>query len=163
MPCTDQCVQATGVRDAGKVGGEGASEAYCVQQEDGQWVPAFTDLFCFSDDEAFSGSGEWAASTAHGVDVWLVCATCGEEGDIRQPGIATRETLGDIRHQELRNACKVLGVQEPIRLGYRDSGWGDDPAQSHPQAFVNARHLFRTGRPEALAQRKPMRRNRTSS
>jgi LmbE family N-acetylglucosaminyl deacetylase len=32
----------------------------------------------------------------------------------------------------------VLGVQEPIILGYRDSGWGDDPAQHHPQALVNA-------------------------
>lgn len=31
----------------------------------------------------------------------LVCATCGEEGDIRQPGFATRATLGQVRHEEL--------------------------------------------------------------
>jgi LmbE family N-acetylglucosaminyl deacetylase len=53
-------------------------------------------LACFAhpDDEAFTASGVLAASTARGVQVRLVCATYGEEGDIRQPGVATRETLG---------------------------------------------------------------------
>ena len=97
-------------------------------------------LACFAhpDDEAFTASGVLAASTARGVRVRLVCATCGEEGDIRQPGVATRETLGQVRHEELRHSCAVLGLQEPIMLGYRDSGWGDSPAQYHPNAFVQA-------------------------
>src|SRR5215831_6253815 len=97
-------------------------------------------LACFAhpDDEAFTASGVLAASTARGVQVRLVCATCGEEGDIRQPGGASRETLGQVRHEELRRSCAVLGLQEPIMLGYRDSGWGDSPAQYHPNAFVQA-------------------------
>lgn len=97
-------------------------------------------LACFAhpDDEAFSGSGVLAMSTAQGVDVSLVCATRGEAGDIRTPGSATPETLGTVRHEELRQSCKVLGIAEPVMLGYRDSGWGDDPAQHHPQALVNA-------------------------
>jgi LmbE family N-acetylglucosaminyl deacetylase len=97
-------------------------------------------LACFAhpDDEAFTASGVLAASTARGVQVRLVCATCGEEGDIRQPGVATRETLGQVRHEELRHSCAVLGMQEPVMLGYRDSGWGDSPAQYHPNAFVQA-------------------------
>jgi len=97
-------------------------------------------LACFAhpDDEAFTASGVLAASTARGVQVRLMCATCGEEGDIRQPGVATRETLGQVRHAELRRSCQVLGLQEPIMLGYRDSGWGDSPAQYHPAAFVQA-------------------------
>ncbi len=77
-------------------------------------------------------------STAQGAEAHLVCATCGEAGEIRTPGSATPETLGDVRHEELRRSCQVLGIAEPIMLGYRDSGWGDDPAQRHPQAFVNA-------------------------
>jgi LmbE family N-acetylglucosaminyl deacetylase len=95
-------------------------------------------LACFAhpDDEAFTASGVLAASTARGVRVRLVCATCGEEGDVRHPGVATRETLGQVRHEELRRSCAVLGLQEPIMLGYRDSGWGDSPAQYHPNAFV---------------------------
>jgi LmbE family N-acetylglucosaminyl deacetylase len=90
------------------------------------------------DDECFSMAGILASSTAQGVAVELICATRGEAGDIRMPGSATPETLGDVRHQELRASCNVLGIAEPIMLGYRDSGWGDDPAQRHPQAFVNA-------------------------
>ena len=105
-------------------------------------------LACFAhpDDEAFSASGVLAASTARGVDVRLVCTTYGEEGDIRQPGAATRETLAQVRHQELRRSCQVLGLQEPIMLGYRDSGWADHPAQYHPQAFVQARAQEVVGR-----------------
>jgi LmbE family N-acetylglucosaminyl deacetylase len=97
-------------------------------------------LACYAhpDDEAFTASGVLASSTARGVDVRLICATCGEEGDIRQEGSATRETLGQVRYQELRRSCQVLGLQEPIMLGYRDSGWGDSAAQYHPEAFVQA-------------------------
>jgi LmbE family N-acetylglucosaminyl deacetylase len=97
-------------------------------------------LACFAhpDDEAFTASGVLAASTARGVQVRLVCATRGEEGDIRQSGVATRETLGQVRYEELRRSCAILGLQAPLMLGYRDSGWGDSPAQYHPNAFVQA-------------------------
>jgi LmbE family N-acetylglucosaminyl deacetylase len=105
-------------------------------------------LACFAhpDDEAFTASGVLAASTARGVQVRLVCATCGEEGNIHQPGVARRETLGQVRHQELQHSCAVLGIQAPIMLGYRDSGWGDSPAQYHPHAFVQAPPLQVMGR-----------------
>jgi LmbE family N-acetylglucosaminyl deacetylase len=103
-------------------------------------MPKLRLLACFAhpDDEAFTAAGVLTASVSHGVDVRLICATRGEEGDIRFPGAATRETLGQVRDQELRCSCRVLGVQEPIVLGYRDSGWGDSLAQYHPQALVNA-------------------------
>jgi LmbE family N-acetylglucosaminyl deacetylase len=105
-------------------------------------------LVCFAhpDDEAFAAAGCLAASTARGVEVRLVCATCGEEGDIRAPGTARRDTLAQVRCQELRHSCQVLDLQEPVLLGYRDSGWGDSPAQYHPGALVNAP-------PESVVQR----------
>jgi LmbE family N-acetylglucosaminyl deacetylase len=87
------------------------------------------------DDECFSMAGILASSTAQGVAVELICATRGEAGDIRMPGSATPASLGDVRHQELRASCNVLGIAEPIMLGYRDSGWGDDPAQRHPRCM----------------------------
>jgi len=96
-------------------------------------------LACFAhpDDEAFVGAGVLAMSTARGVDVRLICATRGGAGDIRTPDLATRETLGERRHEAWRASCQVFGVQEPVMLDYRDSGWGDDPAQNHPNACVN--------------------------
>ncbi len=97
-------------------------------------------LTCFAhpDDEAFIGGGILAMSTAQGAEVRLVCATYGEAGDIRTPGSAIPETLAEVRYEELRHSCRVLGIPEPVMLGYRDSGWGDDPAQRHPNALVNA-------------------------
>lgn len=97
-------------------------------------------LVCLAhpDDESFSASGVLAMNTTNGVEVELVCMTRGEAGDIHTLGSATPETLGEVRHQELRASCSVLGISEPVVLDYRDSGWGDDPAQRHPDAFVNA-------------------------
>ncbi len=60
--------------------------------------------------------------------------------------MAQLRTLGQVRHQELPNSCAVLGLQAPIMLGYRDSGWGDSPAQYHPHAFVQAPPLQVIGR-----------------
>ena len=59
-------------------------------------------LACFAhpDDKAFVGAGILAMSTARGADVRLICATRGEAGDIRIPDSATRETLGERRHEE---------------------------------------------------------------
>ena len=51
-----------------------------------------------------------------------------------------------VRHAELRCSCQVLGLQEPIMLGYRDSGWGDSFAQYHPDAFVQAPPVQVVGR-----------------
>lgn len=103
-------------------------------------MTAWRLLACFAhpDDEAFCGSGVLAMSTAQGAEVQLVCATYGEAGNIQTPGSATPETLAEVRHAELRQSCQVLGIAEPIMLGYRDSGWGGSAAQRHPRALVNA-------------------------
>ena len=100
----------------------------------------FRLLACFAhpDDEAFPVGGALATHTARGVQVRLITATLGEEGEIRQPGAATRETLGQVRRVELARAVRILGLQDHVILHYRDSGMAGDPANQHPQAFVNA-------------------------
>ena len=97
-------------------------------------------LACFAhpDDEAFPVGGTLATYASRGVDIRLVCTTLGEEGEIRQPGSATRDTLRQVRHLELRCSCKALGIQEPVVLDYRDSGMAGTEANHHPRAFVNA-------------------------
>jgi N-acetyl-1-D-myo-inositol-2-amino-2-deoxy-alpha-D-glucopyranoside deacetylase len=56
-------------------------------------------LACFAhpDDEAFTAAGVLTASVARGVDVRLICATRGEEGDIRFPSTATVTQGGETR------------------------------------------------------------------
>ena len=88
-------------------------------------------LACFAhpDDEAFPVGGALAAHAARGVDVRLITATLGEEGEIRQEGAATRETLGSVRRVELARAVRVLGVKDHIVLHYRDSGMAGTAAK----------------------------------
>ena len=97
-------------------------------------------LACFAhpDDEAFPVGGALAAHTRRGVDVRLLTTTLGEEGEIRQEGSATRETLGEIRRVELSCAVRALRLGSNDVWGYRDSGMQGWEANEHPRAFINA-------------------------
>ena len=97
-------------------------------------------LACFAhpDDEAFPVGGVLAAHAGRGVRVRLVTATLGEEGEIRQEGAATKDTLGEVRRVELACAVKALGLAEHTVWDYRDSGMAGTPSNNHPQALVNA-------------------------
>lgn len=95
-------------------------------------------VFAHPDDETF-GSGSVLAEYAHeGADVMVVCTTRGEVGEIAPGSGATRETLGDVREEELRRATEALGVKGVIALGYRDSGMAGSEDNRHPRAFINA-------------------------
>ena len=76
--------------------------------------------------------------TARGVTARLITTTSGELGEIRQPGSATRETIGEVRRGELAEAVKELGIESHEVLGYRDSGMAGWDDNHHPQAFVQA-------------------------
>jgi len=95
-------------------------------------------VYAHPDDESFGSGGTLAKYAALGVEVFLVCATRGEVGEIAEPGLATPETLGAVREEELRCAADVLGIEAPIFLSYRDSGMAGTPQNAHPQALVNA-------------------------
>lgn len=73
------------------------------------------------DDEGGCG-GCLAKYAAEGARAYVVCATRGDGVDakIKDPAVATRETLGQVRIEELRCACATLGINPPIILGYQD-------------------------------------------
>lgn len=100
--------------------------------------PRLLACFAHPDDEAFPVGGALAAHAARGIPIRLITATLGEEGEIRQPGAATRATLGAVRQAELARAVRILGLHDHILLHYRDSGMAGDPANRHPNAFINA-------------------------
>ncbi len=94
-------------------------------------------VFAHPDDESFGTGGTLARYGADpDVRVVLVCATRGEEGEIRAPERATPETLGRVREEELRCACAVLGVEALHFLDYRDSGMAGSPANRNPSSLV---------------------------
>ncbi|MCL6626880.1 bacillithiol biosynthesis deacetylase BshB2 [Alicyclobacillus shizuokensis] len=78
-------------------------------------------VFPHPDDETFSSGGTIAMHTQAGTPVTYVCGTLGEMGrNMGKPFFATRESLPQVREQELREACQVLGIRDLRLLGLRD-------------------------------------------
>jgi mycothiol S-conjugate amidase len=93
------------------------------------------------DDEASKGAATVARYHAEGVRTILVCCTGGEEGDILNPAMDrpdVRENIHDVRMQELAASAAIIGFDEVVMLGYRDSGMPDTAANRHPDNFANA-------------------------
>jgi len=62
------------------------------------------------DDEVLLAGGTLAASAAAGLRTGVLCLTCGEKGPIADPALTTRQTLAEVRLEELRASCRELGV-----------------------------------------------------
>ena len=77
-------------------------------------------VFAHPDDEIFCAGGTIAKWAADGAHVFVVCATRGEAGQIRDSMTAVRRTLGQVREAELREACARLGVEHVVVLNYHD-------------------------------------------
>lgn len=101
------------------------------------------------DDESFGIGGTLARYAAEGVDVHVAIATDGAAGSVVADYEEQRERLAEVRRQELEEAVAVLGAKLHM-LGYRDSGYIDDPANLHPDAFINADREETAGRIVAL-------------
>ena len=93
------------------------------------------------DDEASKGASTVAKYKTEGVRAILVTCTGGEEGDILNPVMDLPEVRADlaaVRRRELEAASALIGYDEVVLLGYRDSGMPDSEANARPEAFANA-------------------------
>ena len=93
------------------------------------------------DDEASKGAGTVAKAAAEGAKTVLVCCTGGEAGDILNPAMdndEVRDRLFEVRMEELAASVEVIGYEEVVLLGYRDSGMPDTPANADPRCFARA-------------------------
>ena len=108
------------------------------------------------DDESSKGAGTVARYHAEGVRTVLVCCTGGEEGDILNPAMDRDDVRADIaavRRAELDKAAAIIGYDEVVLLGYRDSGMPDSEANANPEAFANAPFDEAVGRLVAIIRR----------
>jgi len=93
------------------------------------------------DDESSKGAGTVARYHDEGAHCVLVCCTGGEAGSILNPAMDTPEVHADlpgVRRRELANAAEIIGYDEVIWLGYRDSGMPDTPENEDPRCFARA-------------------------
>lgn len=118
-------------------------------------APTLLAVHAHPDDESSKGAATVARYASAGVRCVLVTATGGEAGDVLNaamdlPGI--RQNLAEIRRQELAEAAAIIGYDEVILLGYRDSGMPDTQDNRHPAAFVNASPVEVLGRLVAIVR-----------
>jgi mycothiol S-conjugate amidase len=105
-------------------------------------------LHAHPDDEASKGAPTLARYKAEGVRTVLVCCTGGEEGDLQNPSLREpgqpfhgltpdeeKALLAEVRPGELARSAAIIGFDEVVMLGYRDSGMLDAPANQHPECF----------------------------
>jgi mycothiol S-conjugate amidase len=111
------------------------------------------------DDEASKGAPTLAKYHAEGVHTVLVCCTGGEEGDLQNPtlraegqpfhGLTPEQEKAKVvamRSIELAESARIIGFDEVVMLGYRDSGMADTPPNQHPDSFHMADLDEATGR-----------------
>ena len=108
------------------------------------------------DDESSKGAATVARYHADGVRTVLVCCTGGEVGDILNPAMDTpqvRADMGAARSAELDAAAAIIGYDEVVWLGYRDSGMPDTPDNDDPRSFAQAPLDEAVGRLVAIIRR----------
>ncbi|MFT5531483.1 MAG: mycothiol S-conjugate amidase [Candidatus Poriferisodalaceae bacterium] len=108
------------------------------------------------DDEASKGAGTIRRYRDEGIRSTLVCCTGGEAGDILNPVMDRDDVKNDlqaVRANELKAAAELIGYDEHIMLGYRDSGMPDSEANAHPENFANADLDEAIGRLVAIIRR----------
>ena len=106
-------------------------------------------IYAHPDDEVFTAGGTIARAAREGIEVTLLLATGGEEGEIVNPAMRNVVALADlpaVRAQELECSRATLGIHRVVRLGYRDSGMANTPSSQQPVAFANQS-------PDAVAER----------
>ena len=110
-------------------------------------------IFAHPDDEG-SASGCLAQYAEQGAPAYVACATRGDgvDAQIKDPTVATRETLGQVRSQELACACEKLGLNPPIFLGYQDGEVDKVPTEA---AGLDVARLLRQLRPAIVITHGP--------
>src|SRR5215207_10278 len=104
--------------------------------------PRLLGVFAHPDDETFCAGGTLAKYVAAGWEVMVISATSGQAGQIRDPLVATRRTLGQVREREFYTACQQLGVRHAQVLDYMDGTLQDVDPDELTGAVVRIMRAF---------------------
>jgi LmbE family N-acetylglucosaminyl deacetylase len=83
------------------------------------------------DDETMLTGGVLALLARNGMEVYYLCATRGEGGEVGEPPVCARDQLGTVREREMRCAVQALGGVCVDFLGYIDPLVGEND-ELHP-------------------------------
>jgi N-acetyl-1-D-myo-inositol-2-amino-2-deoxy-alpha-D-glucopyranoside deacetylase len=115
-------------------------------------MPGLLAFHAHPDDESLSMGGSLARYAEAGEQVVVVTATGGEVGEIHNHDDpeSLRDILGQVREEELRKACAILGVPHVELLGFRDSGMMGTADNDHPDSFWRSDFMEAAGRMVSL-------------
>ena len=113
-----------------------------------------TVLFSYAhpDDESFAGSGLAMQCLADGGRAVLVTATLGQRGRLGDPPVCRPEDVEQFRERELREACRIIGIEDVHLLGYKDRELADVPADAIRKSLVT---LIRRYQPDVVVSFDP--------
>jgi len=100
-------------------------------------------IFAHPDDESYRAGGALALLARKGAQVWVLCATRGEQGILKMDSDET----GQVRQAELECACRSLGINSPCFLDYQD---GTLPQVDKERAVGQVVGVIRKLRPQGL-------------
>ena len=121
--------------------------------------PTILAVLAHPDDETFGMGGTLALYAQKSADIYLICATRGEAGDVDKQHLEGFNSIAELRTHELQCASKALGIKKVFFLNYRDSGMQDSADNTHSNALVNANldevaekvaHIIRELRPHVV-------------
>ncbi len=101
-----------------------------------QRKPTLLAVLAHPDDETFGIGGTLALYAQRGANVYLVCATRGEAGEMDDCLLRGFSSIAERREAELRCAAEKLGLKQVYFLNYRDSGMLGSADNQHPRALV---------------------------
>ena len=104
-------------------------------------------VYAHPDDECYCSGGTLAKYSAAGAETVVISATKGQAGQINDTRIATRNTLGAMREQELRNSCTALTVKHTECWDYMD---GALASANRQQLVGDVTHAIRKYRPHIV-------------
>ncbi|HEX9123313.1 MAG TPA: PIG-L family deacetylase [Actinomycetota bacterium] len=105
-------------------------------------------VFAHPDDDTYGVAGTVALHASEGIEVTVVLATRGEAGQIADPSLATRETLGAVREAEDRASWMAVGVETAVDfLGYPDGGV---VAVAHEELVAAIEQRLERARPDVV-------------
>jgi mycothiol S-conjugate amidase len=113
--------------------------------------PTLLAVLAHPDDESFGLGGTLARYAHEGVDVHVGIATDGVAGSVAEGFEDTLNSLIEVRAREVEAAVNILGGTLHM-LGFRDSGYIGDPANKHPEAFINVDETTAVDRVTALIE-----------
>jgi LmbE family N-acetylglucosaminyl deacetylase len=100
--------------------------------------PVLLSVLAHPDDETFGMGGTLAKYAHEGVDVYLICATRGEVGEMDAEFLDGFKNSAERREYELRCASKKLGLKDIFFLDYRDSGMAGSVHNLNPESLTYA-------------------------